>query len=1214
MLDVLNDYFNYNTDSGNEIEVEEKEYPLNFYWKSDQISEVKVYNGTKVNDNISVTASINIARHYPRKIDIDMVQTYNDFKIQNHKMIVSKKWGMLDLVNELKKQSDIGNYVFIPSLYRSEYDKYNGYVDNNGKLQSYVSFDKAKLLLVISNLVCIDIDGANVGPLNAIEKMGKIGKYVAAIIPTPSNGYPNAGQRTYSYRLLFVLKKVTNNPYDYSKTVEGLKLYIAKQLRGRKDLEVDLKMPTSHEQRIRCGKGIYYVNANPLLLDANRMILYYDNVTSPLFEENDNKLKEKVEQLRNKMDGLNDEDLESAYNLADGLKDDFAELVFKQVGRMHKDKDNWLSLCAAMANLCIRGILDLNNVNQYYTQFTSDKEKNNNQITKFYEQNRNKNTRLSGLPTIYKIYETYGGDREDLYITNSYEIKPRDSMRTQFINHFKAQDKNLKRKEIKEKYLKVEIFEKIEEGKHLLEAPTGVGKTDTALKLLKSKKYGKNDDTISIIAVPNVTNVIQLQKHEIAKDFCFSLCPTMFQKQGTNAQNQSFTQAIKRAYINGKRVYCTTYDSVGTIYSILSNDEPLLSLDYLIIDEVHQLTTSYNYRGYACRTLISMMDKAQTVIGMSGTITATNPSLFDTLTIITKKEGNKIPAENFYVMNIDDTLKDEIYKLIKGYIKTRGFKQVLVFVQNKTIQAEVAEILNDNKISYVIANGTNKTINNDVVTMLQDKAIDKSVILSTSVLSDGINLLNDSNKFATVIVSSNSSQIYDAGMIRQMSARYRNNYEELVWLRDKILTEKEDAIEAKKKIRKHKRNIDSIDDNYKYLEKISEKILDKINAMSDKNVQIVRDVIEKDYYIKIDKDNNVEVDKNGLYFRAYLDRVNDSKNKMLTLEKEVEEMLGMTVTDRITSQKLTKEEVEKIEENKKNNKKIEKEKETEFLNNLARILNEHTYNQLFMDDIDNMIEGYDSKKSLSDEQQDFLKDIPEFYKNEIEKNTYLDYDGMIWHLSHVNHNNKNNLFDCFDASLKIMQYKKYGAKSETLDQIKELNTVISNILDSDKNTTKKLEYNLLDSTSGILYNSSTDTIAYTKTGINHFNERVHSALQSQYKKSEIKELIRKYVDMSVSDRVRYTYCVDDSGNIIKKEGNKQIKIGIPSFYNLFDFYEKCKDMNVVTYLTNLSRYCDKYDRHNQSLNKKLWLIANQAKTDQAYNIKRNIRDYLQDFI
>ncbi|MGE7771909.1 DEAD/DEAH box helicase family protein [Viridibacillus arvi] len=1204
----------------------EKVYPPNFYWVSDQISELVLFNDTGVNNDVEVTAAINTLRHYNTKIDVDLTETYSDYK-KHSKGVTNNIYRFSDLMNELIIQSKQGNFVFLPSQYESEYNYNQGYFDKGGKWYTYESFGNAKLKLVRSNLFCIDVDGAAIEPLQLLKLLKNISSNVAGIIPTPSNMFPDVdtGIRSFSYRLLFISSAFTSSTEEYGKVIETLKQYIWKYLIDNDEVEVDMRMPKEPDQRIRVGKGKFYVNCNPRCININSMVEYYDNYIASEKEVQKEVVSERVQVIKDEKDGINDYEYEEAFNVAEGLKKDFAHLVFSQIGRIDSNMKDWLRLTGAIANLCVRGILNINDVNEAYEMHTWDSSKSSkNVITNLYRKNKGKDKKelKTGVPTIIEFYENYGGIGDDLY---DPEYVTKQTMRDVLLKHFEdAPGKTVDTHTIID-HLGTNIIFALGAGRHLLESPTGSGKTKSSFLLLQSKQYSSSQDVIAIMAVPNVTNVMQNKEDYTSySDSFFFLCPSMLkkvkgkvekmtrvdetedvvegEKKEKEERDESFAHQIKQAYKAGKRVFCTTYDSVKTILNLISHVAPFVSLDFLIIDEAHQLTTSYNYRGYACRSLIKIMGDANTVIGLSGTINACNPSLYTHLTIVNKDGGNAVPVKRFMIINNGKSVIKDLYKLIDGYINKRQFGQVLIFLQNIKQGTKLGVHLDKKGISNVVVNGDNKTVNKDVVTMLKNKYIHKKVIISTSVISDGINLENPDEKHATIIVSNSKSNIFDSGTIRQMANRYRNTYNDLVWLRSAITANPEDKEQERLDERKHRRRISNIDDTYAYLHGISNKMLANINEMSkdvQDNSQFVRDLIEKEYCLKKDKDGNLDIDTDGLYYNAYVKRVKDSATRLLTLENEVEELLGVDVTLHYGSVGEL-DEVDKEDIDKTIDEIVAKEKEEreEFIKNIKTMLPKSKYNRLIKDNIDEIIEGYDKAAELIYERNEFIVTIPEFYAKLILSNSYLDYDGMVCYLQSVNKKNKNMLYDAYDTTISLIQYDKYGAYSETHKIRKEIESALAREMKADL---QRLHSSGIGLHGDIYYNGETDSVSYTTKGCEVLIDKAIESLEFEYPNSKVKEIYKKYYFNSKDKQLRIQQT--DKRVVVYKPAPKTIA----SIYDTISY-------PVDIYLTNLVRFADKYVRNNSKINKQLSLIANQSVTDASYIQLKSFKDYIEKYM
>jgi hypothetical protein len=105
-------------------------------------------------------------------------------------------------------------------------------------------------------------------------------------------------------------------------------------------------------------------------------------------------------------------------------------------------------------------------------------------------------------------------------------------------------------------------------------------------------------------------------------------------------------------------------------------------------------------------------------------------------------------------------------------------KKLLVFIQNKDMITRIQKILSKLGIKARTITSDSKKHNPAYKTIVEHSRFpeDVQVLLTTSVLSDGISILNENIEYECIAVCSMQSPNFNVAMIRQMSNRFRNPY------------------------------------------------------------------------------------------------------------------------------------------------------------------------------------------------------------------------------------------------------------------------------------------------------------------------------------------------------------------------------------------------------------------------------------------------------
>ncbi|PAV29258.1 hypothetical protein CIL05_12745 [Virgibacillus profundi] len=415
--------------------------------------------------------------------------------------------------------------------------------------------------------------------------------------------------------------------------------------------------------------------------------------------------------------------------------------------------------------------------------------------------------------------------------------------------------------------------------KLLVDSPTGSGKTTAFINAMKElAAEDVSESNFFILAVPTIALVDQLaKKHNLLP--VKSGDRTMFKSKGTL---HNYTE-------KGNRVVVSTYDMTSRIVKFLRNEYNHFRFS-ITVDEIHKFVTDYNkgYRYLAVRSLEGVSKEFEVVsyIGLSGTPDEVYKNQFDKV-IEFKKNNQASPAKSFRVFTYKDRKNEMPYliQLIKAYVLLADAR-LLVFIQSKKAIKEIESVLNKNKIKAVSLTSDNKdkgmykqlveqeTVNEDV-----------QVILSTTVIADGINILNDSPNWGVITVATNTSDLFNISTIRQMSNRFRRPY-----LFHGIYTQESKSEEKAKKSY-------FLEGAFSYRLKRSEELVKETKEfISESPEKFLEGIIEKERGVFLKEETDLQIDYTHVRHKTVRDRESYYRLYRKAFMKAVSDVLGLPIS------------------------------------------------------------------------------------------------------------------------------------------------------------------------------------------------------------------------------------------------------------------------------------------------------------------------------
>lgn len=396
--------------------------------------------------------------------------------------------------------------------------------------------------------------------------------------------------------------------------------------------------------------------------------------------------------------------------------------------------------------------------------------------------------------------------------------------------------KDYNEEEIKVKrYLPVEVAKEIilRKQRILIDSPTGSGKTTSFLDAFKELATERNH--FYIFSAPTIALTEQNSlSHKI---------------RAVKGETKNLFKMINQDVKSGKRIFIATYDMTPRLIEFLRLIEKNITFT-LVVDELHKFITDYNYRYDAIRKLNEISQQAISFIGLSGTIDDIYKNEFDT--VIRINNGNpQSPCQEFAVYMYDkkDNALAELAQLIEVWTTRR---KLLVYIQNKKKIEYLKNVLRRKGIKVRTINASSKS-NNTYKQLIESETVDNDVqvVLTTSVIADGVNIQNDM-EWEVIAVSNDFSNLFNYSAIKQISNRLRNPYRRFSLFMQEPKNNNQDLF--------------SLDAAYNRRRTIAERILKEINNHAYFDPQLFRaSQIERLYGIYLSFEKHLAIDT--LYLR-----------------------------------------------------------------------------------------------------------------------------------------------------------------------------------------------------------------------------------------------------------------------------------------------------------------------------------------------------------
>ena len=299
---------------------------------------------------------------------------------------------------------------------------------------------------------------------------------------------------------------------------------------------------------------------------------------------------------------------------------------------------------------------------------------------------------------------------------------------------------------------------------NLIDSPTGTGKTSLMFKLAKNESK-------TIIAFPYASQVIQQEKYY---------------------SNFQFLHNTKKFDLDGPENICCTYDKLSSlIYQDLDLNNYILHLD-----ECHNLYTSAGYRNSVVFSIAQSIKNTmyKKVIMYSSTYEKKYLNHYIPIDNHQKFVFDKNRQENITCIHLENGNKVTMNDAIVSFFEQNDIsgEKILIYRNNKSENEALSNVLTSKNYNNLLVDSDKKDAQ-EVLDFLKDEKLcsSTSILITTSMLTEGINILNENITQIHYLDRQKSS-----ATIRQFASRPRKSkHEFLVWFK------KNEVIDQTKKYR-----------------------------------------------------------------------------------------------------------------------------------------------------------------------------------------------------------------------------------------------------------------------------------------------------------------------------------------------------------------------------------------------------------------------------
>ena len=332
----------------------------------------------------------------------------------------------------------------------------------------------------------------------------------------------------------------------------------------------------------------------------------------------------------------------------------------------------------------------------------------------------------------------------------------------------KKEHKNLKKITI-DSYLGIDQATEILNDKAktvLVCSPTGSGKTYSFIESIKLY-LKEHTDTACYFAMPTKALVSQaVETYDLGAGLMGKFSP-----------KRCYEDAINKL---GLPIVVGTYDKAKIFSDHLKHKKLII-----VADEAHKEVLDYSYRPQAINGLFNLRTASNVIkfIGLSGTPQEIDLTRYESVVEV----NSSIKRSVFNDLDIATygesyLFEESTTRLISREVKAGN--KVLAFINNKRIIKNIQGVLSNVGIkSVAISSRENLSQSKTYRYIMEHEKLpdDAQVLLATTVISDGINIKNDSENYVCVVAPHyQKSPLFNASTIKQASNRFRNTYKKLI--------------------------------------------------------------------------------------------------------------------------------------------------------------------------------------------------------------------------------------------------------------------------------------------------------------------------------------------------------------------------------------------------------------------------------------------------
>lgn len=447
---------------------------------------------------------------------------------------------------------------------------------------------------------------------------------------------------------------------------------------------------------------------------------------------------------------------------------------------------------------------------------------------------------------------------------SGYKRKPGSrylySMTTKSASRIPTETHRIKAGEYVPESLAIDLLERKQ--RILFESPTGSGKTTQIIAAFKALASVKKH--FFVMSVPTIALADQVGRtHGLLV---------------VKGQEKDLFARIHKGIHSGNRIFVATYDMTAILTDLLLDSDRMARLT-LVADEWHRVVTDYSadFRLKAIQGLYDSSLRASAFVALSGTPQDVLKDGFDA--VVSVDNGLPSPCSDFSVYTYEKWKESTVMLIHLIESKVSVNKRLLIYIQNHETITRVYDVLRKKGIKVRTITAKNKrspTYKN----LIEHETVadDVKVILTTSVIADGVNIKNDF-RWECIVFLDQASKLYNVATIKQISNRFRNKYARFALFMLEPRSKDEEQFH--------------IDSAYGYVKRLSTRFVSLLqNEFSVKDMALFRgSVIEKKYGIQATEEG-FSVDDFFLRHYVSTEQENYYSGRRVAFTRAVEKIIG----------------------------------------------------------------------------------------------------------------------------------------------------------------------------------------------------------------------------------------------------------------------------------------------------------------------------------